>query len=109
MSTGLIAVGVAGGALLLVTLADIFVAVFNYDGFTFLTARMHRLAWAGLRRLAREASGVDGDRCSGPARAYQRYREWLPFHCRRHVFIARVSTALGYSPPTAGPIGLLTG
>ena len=39
MSPGLIAVGVAGGALLLVTLADIFVAVFNYDGFTFLTPR----------------------------------------------------------------------
>ncbi|HEY9245114.1 MAG TPA: hypothetical protein VIP48_24195 [Streptosporangiaceae bacterium] len=51
------------------------------------------------------AVGVAG----GVARAYQRYREWLPFHCRRHVFIARMSTALGYSPPTAGPVGLLTG
>ncbi len=35
MSPGLIAVGVAGAALLLVTLADIFAAIFNYDGFTF--------------------------------------------------------------------------
>ncbi len=52
MSAGLIAAGVAGGVLLMVTVADIFIAVFNYDGFTFLTARMHRLIWGGLRRLA---------------------------------------------------------
>jgi hypothetical protein len=37
MSPGLIAVGAAGGVLLLVTLADVFVTIFNYDGFTFLT------------------------------------------------------------------------
>ena len=52
MSPGLIAVGVAGGVVLLVTLADVFVTIFNYDGFTFLTARIHRLAWHWLRRLA---------------------------------------------------------
>lgn len=39
--------------------------------------------------------------CSAQARAYERYREWLPFHCRRRAFIDRVSMALGYLPPTA--------
>jgi Ion channel len=53
MSAGLIAVGAAGGLLAAVALADVFVTVFNYDGFTFLTARAHRLAWHGLRAFAR--------------------------------------------------------
>lgn len=244
MSSALTAVGVAGGVLLLVTLTDIFVAVFNYDGFTFLTARIHRMAWCGLRGLAsllpaairdtglsvasaamlpatlagwlaleitafammylpgmaggsfrlrnhlpgqigtayyfsagditsltfgdvvagngiyraltdeytttvrrlqrsfvgppddltpaplpeaafseqyrrarpadplvaafrslgdeaREASGLDDGRCSPQARAYERYREWLPFHCRRRIFIDRVSAALGYPQSAA--------
>ncbi|MGE5137037.1 MAG: hypothetical protein ACM32E_29610 [Gemmatimonadota bacterium] len=39
-----------GGVVLLVTLADVFVTVFNYDGFTFLSGRFHRLFWHGLRR-----------------------------------------------------------
>ncbi len=60
MSTGLIAVGVAGGVLLLVTLADIFVAVFNYDGFTFLTARVSTaLGYSGKNQ---ESSHLPGDR-----------------------------------------------
>ncbi len=50
MSAGLIAAGVIGGVVLLVTLADVFVTVFNYDGFTFLAGRFHRLFWHGLRR-----------------------------------------------------------
>jgi hypothetical protein len=50
MSPGLIAVGAVGGVVLLVTLADLFVTVFNYDGFTFMAARFHRLFWRGLRR-----------------------------------------------------------
>ena len=50
MSAGSIAVGVIGGVVLLVTLADVFVTVFNYDGFTFLSGRFHRLFWHGLRR-----------------------------------------------------------
>jgi hypothetical protein len=33
MAPGLIAVGVAGSVLLLVTLADVFATIFNYDGF----------------------------------------------------------------------------
>jgi hypothetical protein len=49
MSPGLIAVGVLGAVVLLVTLADVFVTVFNYDGFTFLAARFHRIIWRGLR------------------------------------------------------------
>ena len=47
---GAIAVGVAGGVLLVVTLADLFIMIFNYDGFTFVTARLHRGMWAMLRR-----------------------------------------------------------
>jgi hypothetical protein len=50
MSPGLTAAGVAGALVLLATLADVFVTVFNYDGFTFLSARFHRLFWRGLRR-----------------------------------------------------------
>jgi hypothetical protein len=50
MSPGLIAVGLLGAVVLLVTLADVFVTVFNYDGFTFVAARFHRLFWRGLRR-----------------------------------------------------------
>jgi hypothetical protein len=62
MSSGLIAIGVAGGVLLLVTLADVFVTIFNYGGFTFLTARFHWLAWRGLRGLASAlpAAGREG-------------------------------------------------
>jgi hypothetical protein len=49
MSPGLIAVGVLGAIVLVLTLADVFVTVFNYDGFTFAAARLHRLLWGGLR------------------------------------------------------------
>lgn len=49
MSPWLVAVGVIGAVVLLVTLADVFVTVFNYDGFTFVAARFHRLLWGGLR------------------------------------------------------------
>jgi Ion channel len=51
LSWGLVAAGAVGGVLLLVTLADVFVTVFNYDGLTFLTARLHRLAWHTARTL----------------------------------------------------------
>lgn len=52
MSPGLVAAAVAGGVLLLVTLTDVFMTIVNYDGLTFLTARVHRLTWRGLRALA---------------------------------------------------------
>jgi hypothetical protein len=42
-------VGAVGAVLLLVTLVDVFVTVFNYDGFTCITARFHRLMWRALR------------------------------------------------------------
>jgi hypothetical protein len=53
-------------------------------------------AFRSLSELARKASGLDRDRCSAEDRAYERYREWLPFHCRRLTLIGRVSSALGY-------------
>lgn len=49
MSQGLIVAGVAGVVLFAVTLADVFVTIFNYDGFTFIAARFHRLLWRALR------------------------------------------------------------
>jgi hypothetical protein len=61
MSPGLIAAGAIGGALLLAVLADVFVTIFNYDGFSFLTARSHRVLWSGMRRLAAVLPGWGGD------------------------------------------------
>lgn len=61
MSAGLIAVGAGGGILLVVTLADVFVTIFNYDGFTFLTARLHRLYWTALRGLVSMLPGRGRD------------------------------------------------
>jgi hypothetical protein len=48
-----LAVGAAGGLLLVVVLADIFVTIFAYDGFTFLAPRFHRVAWRGMRAASR--------------------------------------------------------
>jgi hypothetical protein len=42
-------VGAVGAILLLVTLVDVFVTVFNYDGFTCIADRFHRLMWRALR------------------------------------------------------------
>lgn len=53
VGAGLLAVGAAGGLLLLLTLADLFATIFNYDGYTFITARMHRVIWIGLRAFSR--------------------------------------------------------
>jgi hypothetical protein len=49
MNGWLVLLGAAGAVLLLVTLVDVFFTVFNYDGFTCITARFHRLLWAALR------------------------------------------------------------
>lgn len=38
-----------GLALVAVTMVDLFLAVFNYDGFTFLAGRLQRSAWAVVR------------------------------------------------------------
>lgn len=42
-------VGAAGALLVLVTLVDVFVTIFNYDGFTFIADRFHHLMWRALR------------------------------------------------------------
>jgi hypothetical protein len=66
---------------------------------------------------ARKAAGLDGHdgqdgpdgprgafhRAPPPKLAYDRYREWMEFHCRRHVILDRVSHALGYPGPAAQP------
>jgi hypothetical protein len=52
-STGSMVLGAAGAALLVITLVDVFVTVFNYDGFRFVASRMHRLLWSGVRALSR--------------------------------------------------------
>lgn len=48
-STGDLAIGAAGALIVLATLADLFVTVFNYDGFAFIANRMHGLLWHALR------------------------------------------------------------
>ena len=50
---GRLAIGAAGGLLLLLTLADVFVTIFAYDGFTFLAPRLHRILWRGMRLTSR--------------------------------------------------------
>ncbi len=44
-----LAVGAAGGLLLVLVLVDLFVTIFGYDGFTFLAPRAHRALWALMR------------------------------------------------------------
>jgi hypothetical protein len=46
------AAGAGGAALLLLALIDLFIAIFNYDGFTFLSERLHHLTWRALRRTS---------------------------------------------------------
>ena len=57
-------------------------------------------AFRALAQEARDASGPDCGQQPPDAQAYQRYREWLPFHHRRRTVIDRVTVALGY-PRTA--------
>jgi hypothetical protein len=52
-SPGDLAIGAAGGLIVLAVLADLFVTVFNYDGFSFLANRLHGLLWKTMRTLAR--------------------------------------------------------
>lgn len=60
---GLLAVGAIGAVLVLVTLLDLFITIFNYDGFTFLSARFHHLMW----RAMRTSSNVLPSRARGAA------------------------------------------
>lgn len=54
---GGIIVGVAGGVVLLLGVTDLFLTVFNHDGFTFLAGRVHAASWAGLRASRRLLPG----------------------------------------------------
>lgn len=57
VSAGDLAIGAAGAAIALAALADLFVTVFNYDGFSFLANRLHGLLWKVMRGLARPLPG----------------------------------------------------
>jgi hypothetical protein len=50
-SAGDLAIGAAGAVL--AALVDVFVTVFNYDGFSFLANRLHGVLWKGMRALTR--------------------------------------------------------
>ncbi len=50
---GSLAIGAAGALVVLATLVDLFLTVFNYDGFSFIANRLHRPAWGVLRRACR--------------------------------------------------------
>jgi hypothetical protein len=52
-SPGDVAIGVAGAAIALAALLDLFVTVFNYDGFSFLANRLHGILWKTMRTLVR--------------------------------------------------------
>jgi hypothetical protein len=47
--TGSLALAAAGALILAVAAIDVFLTVFNYDGFTFVAGRFHRLLWTILR------------------------------------------------------------
>jgi hypothetical protein len=48
-----VALAVVGALIVVATLADLFVTVFNYDGFSFIASRMHHLLWKTMRTVAR--------------------------------------------------------
>lgn len=48
-----VAVGAAGGAVPIIVGIDLFIAVFSYDGFSFLASRLHGLLWAAVRNSSR--------------------------------------------------------
>src|SRR5579884_399109 len=53
MSDGELALGAAGGLVVLAALADLFLTVFNYDGFSFLANRLHGVLWRLMRGVTR--------------------------------------------------------
>lgn len=52
-SPGDLALGAAGALIVALTLADLFVTVFNYDGFSFLANRLHGVLWKTMRSVTR--------------------------------------------------------
>jgi hypothetical protein len=57
-STGDLALAAVGAVIALAALADLFVTVFNYDGFSFLANRLHGIYWKALRTLTRPLPDV---------------------------------------------------
>ncbi len=53
MSMSALAIAAAGALVLVVALVDLFLTVFNYDGFTFVAARYQRLLWRALELATR--------------------------------------------------------
>jgi hypothetical protein len=51
--TGSIALGAIGAAIVVATAVDVFLTIFNYDGFDFLATRFHHLYWKVLRTVDR--------------------------------------------------------
>jgi Ion channel len=52
-STGAVALGAFGGLLVIVATVDVFLTVFNHDGFTFVASRFQTLLWRLLRLTTR--------------------------------------------------------
>jgi hypothetical protein len=52
-SAGDLAIGAAGALIVVAALADLFVTIFNYDGFSFLANRLHGLLWKAMRTASR--------------------------------------------------------
>jgi hypothetical protein len=52
-STAAAAVGAAGATIVAIALIDLFVTVFNYDGFSFVATRLHGVLWRVLRDASR--------------------------------------------------------
>ncbi len=48
-----LAIGATGALIVAAALADLFVTVFNYDGFSFIANRMHGVLWRAIRSLGR--------------------------------------------------------
>ena len=53
VGAGRIVVGAIGAVLLMVAVVDLFVTVFNYDGFSFVANRLHGWLWRLVRGLSR--------------------------------------------------------
>jgi hypothetical protein len=52
VSAGYLAIGAAGALIVLVALVDLFVTIFNYDGYSFLANRLHGVLWRAMRVLS---------------------------------------------------------
>jgi hypothetical protein len=53
VATGYVLLAVVGALLLVATLADVMLTIFNYDGFTFVARRFHRFFWTLLHKAVK--------------------------------------------------------